>query len=84
MGRVLPIEHLRFAARTADAAERRDRLADRVFGVDGRSAPFPARRDTVRASVTVVGCRFALLGELAGPLRDGGDEAAPTEAETST
>ena len=77
MGRVLPIEHLRFAARTADAAERCDRLAGRDFGVDGRTTPLPALHDTVRASVTVAGGRSALFGGLAGPLRGGWGEAAP-------
>ena len=81
MGRIVPIERLRFVARTADAAERCDCLAGRDFSVDGRSTPLPPLRDTVRASVTVAGGRFALLGELAGPLRDGGGEAAPAEAE---
>ncbi len=77
MGRVLPIEPLRFVARTADAAERCDRLAGRGFGVDGTNASLPPPRDTVRASVTVAGGRSALFGGLAGPLRDGWGGAAP-------
>lgn len=84
MGRVLPIEHLRFVARNADAAERCDCPAGREFGLDGTSTSFPSPRDTVQASVTVAGGRLSLFGELAGPLRDGRGGAAPAEAEAST
>ena len=78
------MELLRFAARcTADAAEHADRLAGRVLGVDGTSVSLPAPRGAVRASVTFAGGRFASLGELAGPLRDGRGEDGPAEAEAS-
>ena len=78
------MELLRSAARTADAAERCDCLLGRDFGVDSRSATLPSLRDTVRVSVSVAGGRFAPLGELAGPLRDGRGKAGPAEAEAST
>ena len=78
------MELLRSAARTADAAERCDCLLGRDLGVDGRSAPLPPPGGTVRASETVARGRFAGCAELAGPRRDGGDEAAPAEAEAST